>query len=317
MIGRADMKDQKQRRYERLGCHKRLSTAVGFPLSYRYESVFGGEGRAVPDPSRPARRPALAAGAASAIRRPAGWGWDPCPTTEPILFEFWIHFADFPCLHCSIDGVHLGDDAVMSAAGRGGHFRSSGFSRREAAGHQRRRGALPAWTLPPICTAALRGLAPSFRDRRALLLIGAALATANFVCGLRLSEETGGNQLLGGSISLSPYPVRRAICASVSLRASTSFLRPPASGIVHHLWVRGMLSSNPSGRSRSIGGATRGSRRSASLRLTGLLAVGFAHMSDSLVRVSRRANGKPGQRERVRDAPRRSQPRSRRQRLRA
>ncbi|KAL0641976.1 hypothetical protein Bca4012_102587 [Brassica carinata] len=47
----------------------------------------------------------------------------------------------------------------------------------------------------------------------------------------------GGNQLLDGSISLSPYTqVRRTICTSVSLRASTrvssGFAR---SGIVHHL----------------------------------------------------------------------------------
>src|SRR5262245_52419620 len=43
-------------------------------------------------------------------------------------------------------------------------------------------------------------------------------------------------------------------------------------------------------RSRSVGGAPLGggSRRSASLRLTGFLARRLAHMSDSLVRVSRR-----------------------------
>ncbi|KAK9080919.1 hypothetical protein Syun_031885 [Stephania yunnanensis] len=65
---------------------------------------------------------ALAAGAARAIR-PAAHGFGtrtPCPTLEPILFpKLRIHFADFPCLHSSIDReFHLGDDAVMSTAGR-------------------------------------------------------------------------------------------------------------------------------------------------------------------------------------------------------
>ncbi|KAK8936053.1 hypothetical protein KSP39_PZI014048 [Platanthera zijinensis] len=31
--------------------------------------------------------------------------WDPrAQSSEPILFpKLWIHFAEFPCLHCSID----------------------------------------------------------------------------------------------------------------------------------------------------------------------------------------------------------------------
>ncbi|CAL8988963.1 unnamed protein product [Prunus brigantina] len=52
------------------------------------------------------RRPALAAGAARAVhRQPTGSGpGPPCPALEPILFpRLRIHFADFPCLHCSID----------------------------------------------------------------------------------------------------------------------------------------------------------------------------------------------------------------------
>jgi hypothetical protein len=33
------------------------------------------------------------------------WDWDPrAQPSEPILFpKLRIHFADFPCLHCSID----------------------------------------------------------------------------------------------------------------------------------------------------------------------------------------------------------------------
>ncbi|CAL8989159.1 unnamed protein product [Prunus brigantina] len=88
----------------------------------------------------------------------------------------------------------------------------------------------------------------------------------------------GGNQLLDGSISLSPlYPSRRTICTSGSLRASTrvsSRLRP-RSGIVHHLsgpdrhaLTRTLLEDQ----GRSAVQPSRGSRQSASLRLTGLIA---------------------------------------------
>uniref|UniRef100_A0A6N2KK79 Senescence-associated protein n=1 Tax=Salix viminalis TaxID=40686 RepID=A0A6N2KK79_SALVM len=88
----------------------------------------------------------------------------------------------------------------------------------------------------------------------------------------------GGNQLLDGSISLSPlYQVRRTICTSVSLRASPEFpLASPRSGIVHHLSGpdRHALTRTLLRRSRSVGGATlEGSRQSASLRLTGYSPV--------------------------------------------
>uniref|UniRef100_A0A6N2NG35 Senescence-associated protein n=1 Tax=Salix viminalis TaxID=40686 RepID=A0A6N2NG35_SALVM len=95
----------------------------------------------------------------------------------------------------------------------------------------------------------------------------------------------GGNQLLDGSISLSPYTqVRRTICTSVSLRASTrvssGFAR---SGIVHHLSVRQhALTRTLLRRSRSVGGAT----------LEGIPPVSFlapyGFTRHSLVRVSRR-----------------------------
>uniref|UniRef100_A0A6N2MKG5 Senescence-associated protein n=1 Tax=Salix viminalis TaxID=40686 RepID=A0A6N2MKG5_SALVM len=69
----------------------------------------------------------------------------------------------------------------------------------------------------------------------------------------------GGNQLLDGSISLSPYTqVRRTICTS-SLRASTRVpLASPRSGIVHHLSGpdRHALTRTLLRRSRSVGGAT-------------------------------------------------------------
>ncbi|KAK4348288.1 hypothetical protein RND71_034627 [Anisodus tanguticus] len=72
----------------------------------------------------------------------------------------------------------------------------------------------------------------------------------------------GGNQLLDGSISLSPlYPSRRTICTSASLRASTEFppASPPPRIVHHHLRVPTVCShSNPSRRSRSVGGAPLG-----------------------------------------------------------
>jgi hypothetical protein len=99
-----------------------------------------------------------------------------------------------------------------------------------------------------------------------------------------------------------PYTqVRRTICTSVSLRASTrvssgfALLRhsSPSFGsqqVCSH--------SNPSHKlkvGRQCTPANRGSRQSASLRLTGFQTRRLAHMLDSLVRVSRRAEWKARQ----------------------
>lgn len=99
-----------------------------------------------------------------------------------------------------------------------------------------------------------------------------------------------------------PYTqVRRTICTSVSLRASTrvssgfALLRhsSPSFGsqqVCSH--------SNPSQKlkvGRQCTPTTRGSRQSASLRLAGFQTRRLAHMLDSLVRVSRRAEWKARQ----------------------
>ncbi|KAI9099666.1 hypothetical protein K1719_024671 [Acacia pycnantha] len=129
------------------------------PCQYRLSRLFGagkGPRRAVPSPS-PAgtRQPALAAGAARAIRRrPDGFGaGTPCPALEPILFpRLRIHFADFPCLHCSIDRrlFTLETDAVMSTAGRGRHTVLRIFKGRRAHRTPRDvRCSSGRWTLPP------------------------------------------------------------------------------------------------------------------------------------------------------------------------
>ncbi|CAN6967581.1 unnamed protein product [Brassica rapa subsp. trilocularis] len=86
--------------------------SLGFPLSVPVLSwLFDARGKLPkePFPVRPpadTRRSALATLAAQAARQQStGSDWDPrAQPSEPILFpKLRIHFADFPCLHCSID----------------------------------------------------------------------------------------------------------------------------------------------------------------------------------------------------------------------
>ncbi|KAI9070640.1 hypothetical protein K1719_047402 [Acacia pycnantha] len=136
------------------------STGSSFPADYAspfpwawFIWIVDGDGtpkgRSRPSPAG-TRQPALAAGAARAIRRrPDGFeAGTPCPALEPILFpRLRIHFADFPCLHCSIDRrlFTLETDAVMSTAGRGRHTVLRIFKgRRGRTGHHATCGALPA-----------------------------------------------------------------------------------------------------------------------------------------------------------------------------
>jgi hypothetical protein len=124
-----------------------------------------------------------------------------------------------------------------------------------------------------------------------------------------------------------PYTqVRRTICTSVSLRASTrvsSGFAPLRHSSPSFGSRQACSHSNPSQKIKVGRRCTReGSRQSASLRRTGLLARRLAHMSDSLVRVSRRAEWgarrpMPGARRCARHARGACcQPRSRRRRLR-
>ncbi|KAI9070636.1 hypothetical protein K1719_047398 [Acacia pycnantha] len=232
MIGRADIE----------GSKSNVAMNAWLPQAVPVKSAFGagkGPRRAVPDPS-PAgtRQPALAAGAARAIRRrPDGFGaGTPCPALEPILFpRLRIHFADFPCLHCSIDRrlFTLETDAVMSTAGRGRHTVLRIFKGRRGCRTPRDvRCSSGRWTLPPELALELR------------------LSEGNF----------GGNPLLDGSISLSPLYPSQTNDLHVSIAAGLHEFpaASPRSGIVHHL-------SGPDGyaltrtlhrRSRSVGGAT-------------------------------------------------------------
>src|ERR1044072_1202554 len=125
----------------------------------------------------------------------------------------------------------------------------------------------------------------------------------------------GGNQLLDGSISLSPlYPSQTNdlhVSIAAGLHHSFFWLRLAQASFTIFPCPTGMLSLEPftSDRGRSAVQPTRGSHQSASLRLTGLLARCLAHMSDSLVRVSGRAEWgahrpPPGARE-CRSTPRR------------
>ncbi|KAI3481338.1 hypothetical protein L1887_56389 [Cichorium endivia] len=141
-----------------------------------------------PFPVRPpagTRRPALAAEAARAVRRqPTGSGLGPpCPALRANPFpRLRIHFADFPCLHCSIDQScsPWRPDAVMSTTGRGRHSVLRIFKgRRGRTGHRATCGALPAaGPYLRLSHPHRRPLRPGSRprfcsDRRALLLIGA------------------------------------------------------------------------------------------------------------------------------------------------
>ncbi|KAK9160459.1 hypothetical protein Syun_006800 [Stephania yunnanensis] len=120
---------------------------------------------------------------------------------------------------------------------------------------------------------------------------------------LRLSEGNfGGNRLLDGSISLSPlYPESdERFARRYRLRASTSFLRPPRSGIVHHLsGPTGMLTLEPF--SKGLGRSAVQPLRDPANRLPCALRV-YSPLTRTHVgllgRVSRRANGNPARGER-------------------
>ncbi|KAK0594424.1 hypothetical protein LWI29_009762 [Acer saccharum] len=135
---------------------------IGFPLSVPVLSrLFDARGRLPrePFPVRPPAgtwRPALAAEAARAVhdsRRVRDW--DPrAQPSEPILFpKLRIHFADFPCLHCSIDQrlSPWRPDAVMSTTGRGWHSVLRIFQGPPGAHRTPRdvRCSSSRWTLPP------------------------------------------------------------------------------------------------------------------------------------------------------------------------
>nr|TKR98960.1 hypothetical protein D5086_0000197890 [Populus alba] len=72
---------------------------------------------------------------------------EPSPQSQSFFPRLRIHFADFPCLHCSIDQScsPWRPDAVMSTTGRGRHSVLRIFKgRRGRTGHHATCGALPA-----------------------------------------------------------------------------------------------------------------------------------------------------------------------------
>ncbi|KAF3456963.1 hypothetical protein FNV43_RR01619 [Rhamnella rubrinervis] len=150
--------------------------------------------------------------------------------------------------------------------------------------------------------------------------VARGLSAQNFVCGLRLSEETGGNQLLGGSISLSPYTQVRTSDLPRRYRCGPhgSFLGPRFGHSSPSLGPGSMLSLEPYRKIKVDSVATSEDPPVGFLAPYGFTSVDFAHMSDSLVRVSRRANRNRGPREALSAEPPAAalrQPRSRRQRL--
>ncbi|KAG9438837.1 hypothetical protein H6P81_021242 [Aristolochia fimbriata] len=274
----------------------------GFPLSVPVLSrLFGaGEGpqRGVPDPSPARRGDQLSPGGErfeQSTDSPAGWGLGPRaqPSSQSFFPKFWIHFADFPCLHCV-----------------GGTFGPPVFKGARAAGHHRRRRCSSSrWTLPPAepfqggqavkqkdnsseAPPGVSGLPNVAVNRRPICTGGAppGLSRPRF-CGNRQPSLDRGLAVARRRV-FAPIPKSgERFAASVSLRASTSFLGRPRSGIVHHLWVpTGMLTLEPF--SEDLGGSAVQPARDPANQLPCALRVwwpaGFAHMSDSLVRVSRR-----------------------------
>ncbi|KAG9438813.1 hypothetical protein H6P81_021218 [Aristolochia fimbriata] len=273
MIGRADIEGgKKQRRYERLGCHKPV-----IPVAPK------GRSRSVPGPTR---RDDLSPGGEqlrAVHRQPGGLGLGPrAQPSEPILFRSYgsILPTSLAYIVPSTRGCSpWRPDAVMSTTRRGRHFRSSGFSRapRGYPDTAASRCSSSRWTLPPAepfqdlhrrrsAQARARGFAAT--ARRPPTHRGLAVARRrNFARRApAILRETGGNQLLDGSISLfAPIPKSdERFARQYRCGPPPEFpLASPRSGIVHHL----------SGPDSPLGG----SRQSASLRLTGLVARWTSH----------------------------------------
>ncbi|KAL2319208.1 hypothetical protein Fmac_028177 [Flemingia macrophylla] len=130
-----------------------------------FESTFDARGRGPEGPvpeSVPPDRTRRPAAPRKQLERSPPTGrrvrdWDPrAQPSEPILFpRLRIHFADFPCLHCSIDQrlFTLETDAVMSTTGVGGGEALGPPDFPGAAGAHRTprdvRCSSGRWTLPP------------------------------------------------------------------------------------------------------------------------------------------------------------------------
>src|SRR6185436_14316755 len=134
------------------------------------------------------------------------------------------------------------------------------------------------------------------------LVMGSSYPEGNF----------GGNQLLDGSISLSPlYPSQTNdlhVSIASSLHQSFLWLRPRQAKFSIFTGPTGRLQPAPitKDQGRPAVRPVRASRSSASLRFPGLRTRQLARMSDSLVRVSRRVGWgarRPLQRSAPRDAP--------------
>ncbi|KAK7380975.1 hypothetical protein VNO78_33496 [Psophocarpus tetragonolobus] len=234
-------------------------------------------------------------------------GWDPrAQPSEPILFpRLWIHFADFPCLHCSIDQrlFTLETDAVMSTTGQGRHSVLQIFKGRQGrTGHHATCGALPA-AGPYLRLSRFQGgqaICTDDRSTRARALGFAATAVPSYLSGPGPCPDGRVSAQLGTVTQLLVHPaspvlltkngplgaldsVARLNRAASDERFARQYrcgpppefpLASPRSGIVHHLSGpdRYALTRTLHRRSGSVGGApTGGSHQSASLRLTGLL----------------------------------------------
>ncbi|KAF3437858.1 hypothetical protein FNV43_RR20614 [Rhamnella rubrinervis] len=122
---------------------------IGFPLSVPVLSrLFDARGRPPegPFPVRPRRRPASPRSSSSSPPTADGFGTGtPCPALRANPFpRLRIHFADFPCLHCSIDQRLFGPCGYEYDRGRHSVLRIF-----KAAGHRTTRRAVLFQPLDP------------------------------------------------------------------------------------------------------------------------------------------------------------------------
>ncbi|KAI5382126.1 hypothetical protein KIW84_UN0123 [Lathyrus oleraceus] len=152
---------------------------------------------------RPARgNPLSRAGAAQAVhqQRPVFGTGTPCPALRANPFpRLRIHFADFPCLNCSIDQrlFTLETDAVMSTTGHGRHSVLRIFKGRQGrTGHHATCGALPA-AGPYLRLSRFQGILTRFPSVYALRALSDGLP-----------RPLGSTNPCASAVHMEPFPLR-------------------------------------------------------------------------------------------------------------
>ncbi|KAG9438731.1 hypothetical protein H6P81_021326 [Aristolochia fimbriata] len=252
-------------------------------VRYQFESAVRRrgrppKGRSDPSPARRGDQLARRERFEQSTGNPAGWGWDPVPSPSSQSFSK-IYGSILPTSLAYIVPSTRGcspwrPDAVMMYDQAWAALSVLRFSRapRAAGTPAASRCSSSRWTLPPA--EPFQGRArPPYSSRP-----GCCPAA-----GMGWQQK---RHPFSGLVDSAGLAVGRRNPAFGSSRiASSAYQKWPT-------WSSDscMLTLEPFSEDlgRSAVQPARGSRQSASLRLTGLVPAGFAHMSDSLVRVSRR-----------------------------